>query len=354
MATLNIVLLPGDGVGPEVCHSAVRVLERIASRYQHDLEIAEQLIGYVAWEAAGSPLPEATLTACLNADAALLGAVGDPRANELTPLDRPEGGLLALRKALGAYANLRPAKVDPSLVSSSALKPELASSVDFVIVRELTGGIYYGESGVVEGGAAAFDTMKYSVAEIERLARVGFDVARTRRSAVTSIDKANVLEVSRLWRSTVESVAVDYPDVTVNHMFVDRAAMELVLAPSQFDVILTGNMFGDILSDEAAAVCGTLGVLGSACIGGAVGLYEPVHGSAPDIAGKDLANPIGVLVSTSMMLRHSFGLHTEADAIDRAISQVLADGLRTADTASPGESSLGTRAFTDAIVEALS
>ncbi len=354
MATLNIVLLPGDGVGPEVCHSAVRVLERIVSRFQHDLGIAEHLIGYVAWEAEGSPLPDVTLNACLNADAALLGAVGDPRASTLAPADRPEGGLLSLRKALGAYTNLRPAKVDSSLVDSSALKPELASSVDFVIVRELTGGIYYGESGVVESEAAAFDTMKYSVAEIERVARVGFDIARTRRGVVTSIDKANVLEVSRLWRSTVESVAVDYPDVALNHMFVDRAAMELVLAPSQFDVILTGNMFGDILSDEAAAVCGTLGVLGSACIGGEVGLYEPVHGSAPDIAGKDLVNPIGALASTSMMLRHSFGLHDEADVLDGAISQVLADGLRTADTASPGQPSLGTEAFTDAIVEALS
>jgi len=353
MASIDIVALPGDGVGPEVTESALRVLEALAARAGHDLVVTSAAIGYNAWAAHGTPLPEETLSACLNAGAVLLGAIGDPRADGFPPAQRPEKALLTLRTELGAFANLRPAKIDPALIASSALKPEVVSAVDFVIVRELTGGIYYGTPRGIDEGRA-FNTMVYSESEIERVARVAFDMARRRRFHVTSVDKANVLEVSRLWRSTVARVAEEYPDVTLQHMLVDRAAMELVLAPGQFDVMLTGNLFGDILSDEAAAVCGTLGVLGSASVGGTVGLYEPVHGSAPDIAGRDIANPIGALASAAMMLRYSFGLEEEGAILDAAVSAVLASGLRTADITIGNEVSVGTRAFTDAVLEALS
>lgn len=354
MARLDLVLLPGDGVGPEVLEGAMVVLRAVADRFGHELEVDEHPVGFSAWERTGAPIDDEALDACRSAGAVLLGAVGDPRADALDAELRPEAALLRLRRELGCFANLRPARVDAPLVGSSALRPELAASADFVIVRELTGGLYYGTPrGYDRGARRAVNTLAYDEAEVERIARVAFELARKRRSHVTSVDKANVLEVSRLWRAVVDETAADYPDVTLEHVLVDRAAMELVLAPGRFDVLLTENMFGDILSDEAAAVCGTLGVLPSASVGGRVGLYEPVHGSAPDLAGQDVANPIGAIRSMAMMLDHSFDLQNEASAVEGAIGRVLADGLRTRDIAGDGES-VGTRAFAAAVAAALS
>jgi len=333
----------------------LRVLEAVADRFAHDLDVTEYDVGWAAWERHGTPLPAQTLQACTRGPAVFLGAVGDPRAGALAPEDRPEAALLALRARLGCFANLRPAGVDASLADLSVLRREIVESSDFVIVRELTGGLYYGTPrGIDDAGTSAVNTLVYHQHEIERVARVAFELARSRRRHVVSVDKANVLEVSRLWRDVVTRLGAEYPDVTLEHMLVDRAAMELVLAPRRFDVILTENLFGDILSDEASAVSGSLGVLGSASVGGAVGLYEPVHGSAPDLAGLGVANPIGAIRSAALMLSHSFGLEEEAASMEDAVLRVLSDGLRTRDLVRHGEPSVSTQAFTDAVIGAVS
>jgi 3-isopropylmalate dehydrogenase len=352
MAEIRVVVLPGDGVGPEVCSAALRVLERVARRFGHTARVEEREVGYLAWERVGASLPDRTLAACKAAPAVLLGAVGHPAADRLPPAERPEAALLRLRTELGCFANLRPAVVDPALVDASPLRPEFAARCDLVVVRELTGGLYYGTPRFLDGDRAC-NTLPYSASEIERVARVAFQEAGRRRRRVTSVDKANVLEVSRLWRDVVERTARDYPEVALDHMLVDRAAMELVLNPGRFDVLLTENLFGDILSDAAGAVCGSLGVLGSASLGGGTGLFEPVHGSAPDIAGRGIANPMGAIRSLSMMLAHSFALPEEARAVDAAVSRVLAQGIRTADLARDGRPPAGTAGFAQAVAEAL-
>jgi len=352
MAELKVIALPGDGIGPEVTAGMRVVLEAVAAKHGHDLCVEEHPVGWTAWEAGGTPLPEATLEACRKGPAVFLGAVGDPRADGLPPSERPEAALLTLRSTLGCFANLRPARVDDELVGKSALKREVAAGCDLVIVRELTGGLYYGKPRGNDG-EKAFNTLVYTVPEVERVARVAFELARKRRSHVTSVDKANVLEVSQLWRTVVDAVAKEYPDVMLDHMFVDRAAMELVTFPKQFDVMLTGNLFGDILSDEASAMCGSLGLLASASVGGDVGLYEPVHGSAPDIAGRGIANPVAAIRSAALMLSYSFDLLDEADAVERAVRKALADGLRTADLTESGERPVSTMEFANAVAEAV-
>jgi 3-isopropylmalate dehydrogenase len=329
---LSIALIPGDGVGPEVVAAASDVLDAIATRFHHTVESTTNLMGGAALRAGRPALPPETLANCRAANATLMGAVGDPSFDHLPSKERPEGGLLALRKGLGVYANLRPTRIWPGLEGAAPLKPEIAKGADLLIVRELTGGLYFGEPRQIDRDKGeAFNTMRYSVMEITRIARVAFDAARKRRKLVTSVDKANVLETSQLWRAVVTDVAKDYPDVTLNHMYVDSCAMALVTHPSRFDVVLTENLFGDILSDEAAVIAGSIGLLPSASLGDGPGLYEPVHGSAPDIAGQDKANPLGTIASLSMLLRHSFALGAEADAIDTAIGASLAAGDRTAD-----------------------
>ncbi|MBI4500219.1 MAG: 3-isopropylmalate dehydrogenase [Gemmatimonadetes bacterium] len=352
---LRIVSLPGDGVGPEVTRVALEVLRLVLERAGHELEVDQRLIGWAATQAEGEPLADATIAAALAADGVLLGAVGDPAADRLPPVRRPEAGILRLRSALGCYANLRPAKAYPPLVASSPLKADHVAGTDLVIVRELAGGLYYGRSREVGLGSRrkATDTETYTVNEIRRVAKVAFDLARTRRRVVTSVDKANVLSASRLWREVVIDVATEYPDVECSHMLVDRAAMELVLRSRSFDVILTSNLFGDILSDEAAGVVGSIGLLGSASLGGETAIYEPVHGSAPDLAGRDRANPFGAIVSVALMLRHSFQLEAEAVAVERALERVLVKGLRTADIAALHEAVVGTQAFGAAVLAAL-
>lgn len=354
MAELRVAFLPGDGIGPEITAAAERTLARVANAYGHTLNAEHHVVGYVAWEEKRSPLPDETLAACLSATAVFLGAVGDPRARDLDRQERPEAGLLRLRSELGCFANLRPARVDPELVGVSALRPDLAEGVDFVIVRELNGGLYYGEPRRwATEERRAINTLVYAESEVERIAEVAFDLARRRRRRLVSVDKANVLEVSQLWRDVVTRVSGGYPDVELDHMYVDRAAMELVTNPAQFDVILTSNLFGDILSDEAAAICGSLGLLGSASVGGSVGIYEPVHGSAPDLAGKGIANPIGAIRSAAMMLRHSFDLRDEADAVEQAVGRALAGGARTADLSTNGSDIANTETFTTAVLEEL-
>ena len=350
----NIALVRGDGIGPEIVDSAVRVLEKVGEKYGHEFCTTPYLAGGSAIDACGVPLPEETVQGCLASDSVLLGAVGGPKWDGLPGDRRPEKALLGLRSALGLYTNLRPAKLYAPLRESCPLRADIvAEGFDLMMVRELTGGIYFGERGRREGtyGPEAYDTEAYSVMEIERIARAAFDAARKRRGHVTSIDKANVLETSRLWRETVHRVAEDYPDVMLSDMLVDNAAMQLVRRPSQFDVVVTSNMFGDILSDEASQITGSIGLLPSASLGATKrGLYEPIHGSAPDIAGQDRANPIATILSAAMMLRYSFDLAGEADCIERAVDSALADGLRTADIAAPGAESLGCRAMTDAIL----
>jgi 3-isopropylmalate dehydrogenase len=347
-----IVLLPGDGIGPEVTEAAARVLRTVGERFDHEFELVRCAIGGAALRNGEPPLPKATLEACLGARAALLGAVGDPAFDREEPSRRPEAGLLALRRALGAYANLRPARVWPGLEDAGPLKASTLAGTDLLIVRELIGGLYYGEPrGYGPDGESAFNTMRYSRAEIERIADVAFAAAASRRKRVTSVDKANVLETSRLWRTVVTERAARYPDVRLDHLYVDACAMKIALSPSSFDVILTENLFGDILSDEAGAICGSLGLLPSACIGTGSGLYEPVHGSAPDIAGRDLANPIGAIGSAAMLLRHSLSLEAEAEAVERAVEQALRDGCRTADLGAAGAATLSCSAMTGAIVE---
>jgi 3-isopropylmalate dehydrogenase len=353
---LNLTILPGDGVGPEVTDEAVRVLETIAEAYNHQLSFARKPVGGAALLSDKDPLPANTLQACLSSGAVLLGAVGGPSFDSFPTHLRPESGLLRLRRELGVFANLRPALCFPSLEDCSPLRAEVVRGTDVMIVRELLGGIYFGQPRSTQGTPgkrAAIDTMSYGEAEIERIAHVAFGLARSRRRKVTSVDKANVLDCSRLWRDVVTQVGQQYSDVKLSHMYVDSAAMALVARPAEFDVVLTENMFGDILSDQAGAVVGSLGMLGSASIGGTVGLYEPVHGSAPDIAGQGIANPLGAILSVAMLLRYSFKLETEAACVELAVAGVLASGCRTKDLAKPGQSVVTTAGMGQKIAEAV-
>jgi len=349
----HITLLPGDGIGPEVVAAGRAVLEAVAKKAGHEFTFREYLIGGCAIDAEGMPLGEATLRACQASQAVLLGAVGGPKWDDPSASMRPEQGLLALRKGLAAFANLRPVKTYPALVGASPLKPEKLVGVDLLVVRELTGGLYFGQPKgrmVVNGRRRGVDTMEYFDDEIQRVVKVAFDLARGRRKKLTSVDKANVLDSSRLWRQVANEVAVDYPDVTLEHMLVDTAAMRLVTWPAGFDVIVTENTFGDILTDEAAVLGGSMGVLPSASLGsGGPGLYEPIHGSAPDIAGKGIANPIGTILSVALMLRYTFHLENEARQIEAAVEAVIAAGQVTTDLGGP----LNTRQATDAIIARL-
>lgn len=331
---MKITVLPGDGIGQEVTREAVKVLAEIAPAYGITLALDRHPVGGIAIRECGAPFPEETRDACLSSDAVLLGAVGSPEFDHLPPDRRPEKGLLQMRQAFGGFANLRPARAYPELIGSSPLREDVFAGTDLLIVRELLGGLYFGEPrGIREDRGSAFNTMRYSIEEVERVARVAFEAARGRRGKVTSVDKANVLETSQLWRETVTRVAAEYPDVHLVHQFVDSCAMLLVTDPTRFDVILTENLFGDILSDEAAVLTGSLGMLPSATIGGQVDLYEPVHGSAPDIAGKGLANPLGAIASAAMLLRYTAKNEPAAAAIEEGIQRVLAEGYRTVDIA---------------------
>jgi 3-isopropylmalate dehydrogenase len=333
---LRIVVLPGDGVGPEVTEQAVRVLREVANIHGHNFHFAEHPAGGAAIKLSGSPLPRATLDACVSADAVLLGAVGSRDFDHLAPDKRPEAGLLLLRRTLGGFANLRPVSSFRALAGASPLRSEIIEGADILFVRELLGGLYFGEPrGLISqnGSSAAFNTMRYTVSEIERVSRVAFAAAMKRSRKVTSVDKANVLETSQLWRQTVSRVATEYPQVELDHLYVDAAAMHIITNPKRFDVILTENLFGDILSDEASVISGSLGMLGSGTVGGSVDLYEPVHGSAPDIAGKGIANPLGAIASAAMLLRHTAWLEGEANDIEEAIRAVLDLGYRTLDIA---------------------
>ncbi|MEO7433570.1 MAG: 3-isopropylmalate dehydrogenase [Dokdonella sp.] len=340
----SIVTLPGDGVGPEVTSAAVAVLSAVADHYDHTFSFETQLIGGCAIDATGEPLPAATLDACKRADAVLLGAVGGPKWSDPNAAVRPEQGLLGLRAALGVYANLRPLEVHPALADLSPLKNDRLKDVDVLFVRELTGGAYFGAK--TRTAEVATDECRYSVVEIERVVRRAFDLARGRRKYLTSVDKANVLETSRLWRSTVQRLSTEYPDVRVEHQLVDSMAMLLLTQPSRYDVVVTENLFGDILTDEAAALVGSLGLLPSASLGdGRVGLYEPIHGSAPDIAGQGIANPVGTILSAALLLRHSLDLDAEARSIENAVDWILHNGPRSRD--------LGGRAGTQDVVNAV-
>lgn len=346
----HLVLLPGDGIGPEVVTSAHQILQAVAEKYQHQFEFEEKHFGASAIDQTGQPLPKDTLTACEQADAILLGAIGDPKYdNDPSAKVRPEQGLLALRKNLGLYANLRPVIAFTGLESMSPLRQDIITGTDLLIVRELTGGIYFGEPrGRSEDGTKAFDSMVYSVEEITRVARIAFNLAQSRRQKVTLVDKANVLATSRLWRQTVTEYAKDYADITFETMFVDNAAMKLIQNPSDFDVILTSNMFGDILSDEASVITGSLGLLPSSSTGAQTSLYEPVHGSYPQATGKDIANPIATILSAAMML-DDFSLHDEATSIRQAISQTLESGYGTEDLHLPN--TVGTKELTQVILQ---
>jgi len=354
---MKIAILPGDGIGPDVAAEALRVLARLRSDGLA-IETETAPIGGAGYDAAGHPLPEATLRLAQQADAVLLGAVGGPKYDTLPRAMRPEQALLAIRKTLGLFANLRPAMLYPELADASSLKPEIVSGLDLMIVRELTGDIYFGTPRGrrvnAEGDSEGFDTMRYSVPEIRRIARVGFEIARKRSRRLLSVDKANVLDTSILWREEVTAMGKDYPDVELSHMYVDNAAMQLVRAPKQFDVIVTGNMFGDILSDEASMLAGSIGMLPSASLdANNKGMYEPIHGSAPDLAGRDKANPLATILSLGMMFRYTFAKADVADRIEAAVRRVLAKGLRTGDIAAGGTMAIGTRAMGDAVVAAL-
>ena len=351
----QIAVLGGDGVGPEVTEASLVVLRATAERFGHDFITDLQDVGFAAYERSGHPLPEETLAACHSADAVLLGAVGDPRSEGVPVELRPEAALLALRKEMGCYANLRPVRLLPALAAASPLRPEIVAGTDLVIVRELAGGLYYSEPrGPIEDGRAAVDTMKYHQDEVARIARMAFETARGRRKSVLSVDKANVLHSSRLWHRVVDEIAEEYPDVECSHMLVDRAAMELVLNPSSFDVMLMANLFGDVLSDEAAAVIGSIGLLASASIGSGGGIFEPVHGSAPDIAGTGTANPLAMILSAALLLRHVYSLEAESTAIESAVGQVLEDGLRTTDLVQEGETAVGTEEMGRAVAAVVS
>ena len=346
----KLTVLPGDGAGPEVTREALRVLRALSNFSETEFVCEEKLIGGAAIRAQGTPLPETTLNACMNSDAVFLGAVGAPEYDHLPTQQKPEAGLLALRTALGGFANLRPVVSFPAIADCSPLQRSRVQGADILFVRELLGGLYFAEPrGFDHDGDSAFNTMRYSTEEIERVARVAFEQARARRKKVTSVDKANVLETSQLWRRTVTRIAKDYPDVKLDHMYVDACAMHLITNPTRFDVVLTENLFGDILSDEAAAITGSLGMLASATVGGEVDLYEPVHGSAPDIAGKGIANPLGAIASAAMLLRLSAGMHAEAADLEAAIGQVLDEGHCTADLAGPGKHIVSTSEMGDLV-----
>ncbi|NLK97905.1 3-isopropylmalate dehydrogenase [Defluviitalea saccharophila] len=353
----NIATIPGDGIGPDIIEQTVLVLNKIGEKFGHTFNFTEVLAGGAAIDATGEPLPQETIDICKKSDSVLLGAVGGPKWDNLPGDRRPEKALLGLRGELGLFANLRPALLHRALKDACPLKPEIiGDGLDILVVRELTGGIYFGERGRRNGkfGEEAYDTETYSVHEVERIARVGFESAMKRNKKVTSVDKANILESSRLWRSVVEKVAKDYPEVELNHMYVDNAAMQLVRNPKQFDVIITSNMFGDILSDEASMITGSIGMLPSASLGeGTLGMYEPIHGSAPDIAGQDKANPIATILSAAMMLRYSFNLEKEADCIEEAVTKVLEQNYRTGDIMSDGMKLVGTREMGKLIIDAL-
>ena len=350
----NIITLPGDGIGVEVVAEGVRVLRTVAETYCHTFTFGEHLMGGCAIDATGNPLPDETLAACRAADAVLLGAVGGPKWSDPTAKVRPEQGLLGLRKGLELYANLRPVQIYPMLRDASPLSPGRLEGVDLMVVRELTGGIYFGNrQEATDDNLVAYDTMIYSAPEVERITRKAFELARLRRKHVTSVDKANVLANSRLWRRVVTEVAKDYPDVTLEHMLVDAAAMHLLRRPSDFDVIVTGNMFGDILTDEASMLAGSMGMLASASQGaGSNGVYEPIHGSAPDITGQGIANPLATILSVALLLRYSLSLLTEAQAVEDAVLSVLEQGYRTPDIAGDGPS-VGTVEMGDQVVAAL-
>jgi len=353
---LKIAVLPGDGVGPEVTAEAVRVLESVCSVFHHQLSLQRKDVGGAALLSSKDPLPNDTLQACLSSNAVLLGAVGGPSFDSFPSNLRPEAGLLRLRRELGVFANLRPAICFPALEDCSPLRAEIVHGTDVLIVRELLGGLYFGEPRLIHGPSGdriATDTMRYGEREIERIARVAFELARPRRRKVTSVDKANVLDCSRLWRDVLNRVAQDYPDVTLSHLYVDSAAMALVARPAEFDVLVTENMFGDILSDQAGAIVGSIGMLASASVGGPVALYEPVHGSAPDIAGTGAANPLGAILSAAMMLRYSFKLEAEAAAVESAVIAVLNAGHRTRDLGKPGLKTLTTSAIGSHIAAAV-
>jgi len=354
MARANILVLPGDGIGPEVTAQAVTALQRVASRFGHEFHFDEALMGGVAIDRTGGPLPAETLRLAEAADAVLLGAVGGPQWSDPTAAVRPEQGLLQIRQHFGLFANLRPVKAWPTLAQHAPLRPELLAGVDMLFVRELTGGIYFGARQEPGEGDHAHDTMAYSADEVKRVTDVAFRAAQGRRGRLTSIDKANVLASMRLWRRTVMTVAEDYSDVTLEHLLVDAAAMHLLTRPADFDVILAGNMFGDILSDEASVLAGSLGMLPSASLGtGTFGIYEPVHGSAPDIAGKGVANPLGMILSAALLLRYSLRLEAEAQALEAAVDGALADGARTADIAPPGVTPCSTAELAAAVCEQL-
>ena len=339
----KIVTLPGDYIGPEIVAQAVKVLHRVAEKYGHTFVFEECALGGASIDAFGVPLTDETLGKCNAADAVLMGSVGGPKWDGVEPARRPEKGLLALRKGMQVFANLRPCTIHPQLAGACPLRPDIiAQPIDIMILRELTGDIYFGKRWRSEDRTAATDEMAYSEMEVERLARIGFEMAMKRRKKLCSVDKANVLECSRLWRETVAKLAKEYPEVEVTYMYVDNAAMQLILRPSQFDVMITGNLFGDILSDESAAIAGSLGMMPSASLGaGTRGLYEPIHGSAPDIAGRDIANPLGTILSGALLLRHSLGLEEEAKAIEAAVTQVLDEGYRTGDIWSEGCTKVG-------------
>ncbi len=353
----NIAVIPGDGIGPEIIEQGVLVLDKIGNMFGHEFVFTEVLAGGCAIDATGESLPNETLDICSKSDAILLGALGGPKWDSLPGEKRPEKALLKLRKNLDLYANIRPAKLYEELRDACPLKPEIiGSGLDICVIRELTGGIYFGEKGRRAGefGEEAYDIKIYNEEEIRRIAKVAFETARKRNKKITSVDKANVLESSRLWREVVEEVAKEYIDVTLNHMYIDNAAMQLVRNPGQFDVILTGNMFGDILSDEASMIAGSIGMLPSASLGnGNRGMYEPIHGSAPDIAGKDSANPIATILCAAMMLKFSFDLEEEGNAIEKAVETVLSKNYRTIDIMSEGMKSVGTKEMGRLIIEEL-
>jgi 3-isopropylmalate dehydrogenase len=348
----RIAVIAGDGIGPEVVDEGTRVLERVAKKFGHEFDLKPAPFGGVAIDLRGEPLPKETLDECLAADGVLLGAIGGPKWGPSSPV-RPEQGLLRIRRELGVYANLRPIKLHPALRDSSAIKPEVLDGVDLVFVRELTGGIYFGEK--TRTATTATDLCSYSVPEVERITRVAGRLAKARRRRIVSIDKSNVLETSRLWREVAERVVkAEFPDVAIEHMLVDSAAMHLIRRPRDFDVLLTENMFGDILTDEGAMLASSLGVLPSASVGdGRRGLYEPIHGSAPDIAGKGIANPIGTILSVALLLRHSLELENEAQSVEAAVSKAIDSGARTADIAEKNASVLTTRQMGDAVLSAL-
>lgn len=357
MKEFEIAVIDGDGIGPEIVKEAIKVIDKAAAKYDTKMNWKKVLAGGCAIDAKGEPLPNDTIEVCLKADSVLLGAIGGPKWDKLPGKDRPEMALLGLRKAMGVYANLRPAKVFKELKEASPLKNEIiGDGLDIMMVRELISGIYFGEKGRkdVGGVEAAYDVMIYNKEEVRRIAKIAFDLAMKREKKLTSIDKANVLESSRLWRETIEEVAKDYPEVTLSHMLVDNAAMQLVRNPKQFDVVVTGNMFGDILSDEASMITGSIGMLASSSIGNSKnGLYEPIHGSAPDIAGQDVANPLATILSGAMMLRVSLDMPECASDIEKAVSEVLEAGYRTADIYSEGTKKVGTTKMGDLVLEAL-